>query len=464
MQEHKFSAIVLAAGQGKRMKSSLPKVLHPVAGQPMISRIVNCVKMAGATEVRVVVGVGESLVRQVVEPLGAICFKQNEQRGTADAVHAAQPGSLNETVLIINGDHPLIEVDDVRRALEDFFNSRGGITLGVAKLKRPGSLGRVIREGGEVRAIVEARDASAETLKIREVNTGIYVLEATLLNQMLPLIHGSTRAAENAQGEYYLTDLIMLAVENKIPISGVRLPAHVAMGVNSQSELAQASRRLFFRNAKRLMDEGAVFIDPRATYVEDNVRIGAASVIYPGAYIRGSTRIGSFCVVEPNAYLNAVEMEDSVHVLGGSYLENCVLRTKSVVGPYARVRPETEIGAGAHIGNFVELKKVKFGAGAKAGHLTYLGDAEVGENTNIGCGTITCNYAVDRKKYRTTIGRDVFVGSDTQFVAPVTVGDGAVVGSGSTITKDVPAKALAVARGKQVNIENYQTKKSQTSK
>ncbi len=462
MQEHKFSAIVLAAGQGKRMKSSLPKVLHPVAGQPMISRIVSAVKAAGADEVRVVVGVGESLVRQVVEPLGAICFKQAEQRGTADAVHSAQPTTLNGTILIINGDHPLIEVGDIHHALEDYFNSRGGITLGVAKLKRPGSLGRVVRDGGAVRAIVEARDASAETLKIREVNTGIYVLEAELLNQMLPLIRGpgaAPSAPDNAQGEFYLTDIITLAGENKIPVSGVRLPSHVAMGVNSQEELATASRRLFYRNAKKLMAEGVVFIDPRTTYIEDAVSIGSASVIYPGVYVRGKTRIGSFCVVEPNAYLNSVVLEDSVQVLVGSHLESCVLRSQSVVGPYARVRPETEIGTDARVGNFVELKKVKLGAGAKANHLTYLGDAEIGENTNIGCGTITCNYAVDRQKYKTTIGRDVFVGSDTQFVAPVTIGDGAIVGSGSTITKDVPAKALAVARSKQVNIENYSPKK-----
>ncbi len=436
------------------MKSNLPKVLHPVAGQPMISRIVNCAKAAGATEIRVVVGVGENLVRQVVEPLGAVCFKQAEQRGTADAVRAAQASSLTGTVLILNGDHPLITTEDIHRVLEDYFNSQGGITLATAKLKKPGALGRVVRDGGNVRAIVEAKDASSETLKIREVNTGIYALDAKLLNQVLPHI-GST----NAQNEFYLTDMVGLAIENKIPVSGLRLPARVAMGVNSQEELAFASRRIFYRNAKNLMAEGVVFIDPRATYVEDSVKIGAASVIYPGAYIRGATQMGSFCVIEPNCFLNSVTLEDSVHVLGGSYLENCVLRTKSVVGPYARIRPETEIGAGARVGNFVELKKVKFGAGAKASHLTYLGDAEIGENTNIGCGTITCNYAVDKKKYLTKIGKDVFVGSDSQFVAPVTVGDGAIIGSGSTITKDVPAKALAVARARQVNIENYKPKK-----
>jgi bifunctional UDP-N-acetylglucosamine pyrophosphorylase/glucosamine-1-phosphate N-acetyltransferase len=249
-----------------------------------------------------------------------------------------------------------------------------------------------------------------------------------------------------------------MAIESKIAVNGLVLPAHVAVGVNSQEELATASRRLFLRNAKRHMAEGVIFIDPRASYVEDDVKIGSASVIYPGAYLRGGTRVGAFCVIEPHTYLNGVTLEDSVQILVGSHLEDCTVRTQSSIGPYARLRPETEIGRDARVGNFVELKKVKFGSGAKANHLAYLGDAEIGENTNIGCGTITCNYAVDRKKYKTKIGRDVFVGSDTQFVAPVTVGDGAIIGSGSTITKDVPAKALAVARAKQVNIENYHPK------
>ncbi|MCB0350464.1 MAG: bifunctional UDP-N-acetylglucosamine diphosphorylase/glucosamine-1-phosphate N-acetyltransferase GlmU [Bdellovibrionales bacterium] len=450
MNKDSFSVIILAAGRGVRMKSSLPKVLHPVAGSPMILRISDQAKAAGASEVRVVVGYGENLVRAVVEPSGATCFKQLEQKGTADAVLAAQPGTLEGPVLILNGDHPLIEAADIKRVFEDFKNGQGGITLVTAELKHPGSYGRIVRSNGELKAIVEAKDASADTLKIREVNTGIYMLDAELLNKLLPQISNA-----NAQKEFYLTDIISLSIDNGIPVSTVTLKPHVAAGVNSQEELAMATKKLFRRKAKALMADGVLMLDPSTTYVEDRVQIGASSVLYPGVYIRGGTKLGSFCVVEPGSFLNNVICEDSVQIKAGCYLEDCVIKTKAVIGPYARLRPETEIGKEARVGNFVEMKKVKFGDGAKAGHLTYLGDAEIGDGTNIGCGTITCNYAADKKKYKTKIGKNVFVGSDTQFVAPISVGDDAVIGSGSTITKDVPAKALAVARGKQFVKENY---------
>ncbi len=441
------------------MKSSLPKVLHPVAGSPMISRVVNQARLAGAKEVRVVLGYGEALVRQVIEPLGAICFKQNEQRGTADAVRSARPENLEGPVLILNGDHPLVEVADIKRVCEDFFSAPKGISLVTATLKNPGSFGRIVRQDGDVKAIVEAKDASGDTLKIREINTGIYMLDAKLLNDFLPKISN-----ENAQGEFYLTDIIRLAIEHRIAISPVNLGKHVAVGVNSQIDLARASKKAYMIKAEKLMAEGVVMIDPSTNYIDEQVSIGASTVIYPGVFIRGATRIGSFCVIEPNVFINTAVIEDSVHVLLGSHLEGCAIRSKASVGPYARIRPDTDIGVDAKVGNFVELKKVKFGAGAKASHLTYLGDAEIGENTNIGCGTITCNYAIDHKKYKTKIGKNVFVGSDTQFVAPVEIGDGAIIGSGSTITKNVPANALAVARGRQIIKENFAAQKVPTKK
>lgn len=438
------------------MNSSLPKVLHPVAGNAMLLRIIDQARKAGAKEVRVVVGYGENLVRDLVEPTGAVCFRQHEQKGTADAVKSAQPSSLTGPVIILNGDHPLIEAADIKRVLEDFTNGAGGVTLVTAKVKKPGSYGRIVRQQGHLKAIVEAKDASAETLKINEINTGIYMLDAELLNKFLPRITNA-----NAQKEFYLTDIISLAIENDVPVSTLKLPAHVAVGVNSQEELANATRKVFLRKVKKLLAEGVMIVDPRATYIEDEVEIGASTVIYPNAYIKGKTKIGSFCVIEPGAFINRVQCEDSVQIKAGSYLEDCVIKKKAVIGPYARLRPETEIGEEARVGNFVEMKKVKFGKGAKAGHLTYLGDAEVGEETNIGCGTITCNYAADHKKYKTKIGKNVFVGSDTQFIAPIEIGDGAVIGSGSTITKDVPAQALAVARGKQIIKENYVPKSPQ---
>lgn len=453
MKNKAFSIIILAAGRGLRMKSSLPKVLHPVAGVPMILRIVEIGKAAGAKEIRVVVGFGENLVRQVVEPSGAVCFKQMEQKGTADAVKAAHPETLTGPILILNGDHPLIQVEDIKRILEDYENGSSEITLVTAKLKVPGHYGRIVRDKGSLRAIVEAKDASAETLSIKEVNTGIYLLSAELLNQLLPKITN-----RNSQQEFYLTDIISLAIESRIQIGTLSLKSHIAVGVNSQEELAAATRRIYARKAKKLMAEGVMLLDPRVTYIEDTVEIGSSSVVYPGSYIKGHSRIGSFCVIEPNSFLHNVVCEDSVQIKAGSYLENCVVRSKATVGPYARLRPETEIGQGAHVGNFVEMKNVKFGNGAKAAHLTYLGDADVGEGTNIGCGTITCNYAADKKKYKTKIGKNVFVGSDTQFIAPLEIGDNAVIGSGSTITKNVPQGALAVARGRQIVKENYSPK------
>jgi bifunctional UDP-N-acetylglucosamine pyrophosphorylase / glucosamine-1-phosphate N-acetyltransferase len=450
MSKRTFSVIILAAGKGVRMASALPKVLHPVAGSPMILRILEQAKAAGADDLRVVVGYGENLVRQVVEPSGANCFRQSEQKGTGDAVRAAQPESLEGPVLILNGDHPLIEANDIKRVVEDFRNNPKGITLVTANLKSPGNYGRIVRSGGELRAIVEAKDASADTLKVKEVNTGIYMLEAKLLNELLPQIQN-----KNAQGEYYLTDVIALALESGIKVSTISLGAHVAVGVNSQLELARATRKVFLRKANKLLEQGVILIDRKNIYIEDTVEVGASSVLYPGCYLKGNTKLGQFVVVEPHAFLKNAQIADSVQIRAGSYLEDCIIKTKAVIGPYARIRPDTVIGEEAHIGNFVELKKVKFGDRAKANHLTYLGDAEIGEDTNIGCGTITCNYAVDKKKYKTTIGKNVFVGSDTQFIAPITVGDNAVIGSGSTITKDVPADALAVARGKQFIKEGY---------
>lgn len=450
MAKTPFSAIILAAGKGTRMNSPLPKILHPVAGHPMIHRAVKAVKECGAGEVRVVVGYGENLVRQVVEPLGAVCFKQDEQKGTANAVHSANLSTMGGTVLILNGDHPLLTSKDVSGIIEDYHKSSCDIGVVTVELDEPGSYGRIVRSQGMVKAIVEAKDAGVEGLKIREVNTGIYVAKAEILQKYLPQVH-----SHNAQGEFYLTDIIALCVEDGGKVEGLKRNERVAFGVNKQEELAIATKKIFRRTAKQLMENGVVIIDPNRVYVEEDVEVGAGSVIYPGVYIKGPSRIGSFCVLEPNCFLNRVTIGDSVEIKAGSYLDTCSVKTKSVIGPYAHLRPGTEIGEDCKVGNFVEMKKVQFGDRSKASHLSYLGDASVGTDTNIGCGTITCNYAVDKKKYITKIGSDVFVGSDSQLIAPVEIGDGAVIGSGSTITKDVPARALAVNRRDVFVKENY---------
>ncbi|MFZ4403353.1 MAG: bifunctional UDP-N-acetylglucosamine diphosphorylase/glucosamine-1-phosphate N-acetyltransferase GlmU [Pseudobdellovibrionaceae bacterium] len=445
-----FSVIILAAGQGKRMKSPLPKVLHPVSGRPMIERIILAAKSAGAREVRLVVGHGQNLVRQVVLPLGVQCFVQESQQGTADAVRSAQVDSLEGDVVIMNGDHPLIDAQDIRNFVQIFREEKADLALVTAKVKNPKEMGRIVRRNGDLMAVVEAKDASAETLKINEINTGIYVVKAAVLQKILPLIKNF-----NAQKEFYLTDLISLSLEKKQRLIGINSSAKVAVGVNSQAELAKANTYFFRKKATALMEAGVLMLDPKAVYIEDSVEVGPGSVIYPNVFLRGKTKVGSFCVIESNSFISESQIADSVQIRAGCYLEQVEVHSKATLGPYARLRPQTVIGEEAHVGNFVEMKKVNFGKKSKAGHLTYLGDAEIGERVNIGCGTITCNYAVDHKKYKTVIGDDVFVGSDTQFVAPVNVGDSAVIGSGSTITKDVPSRALAVARSRQNNIENY---------
>jgi bifunctional UDP-N-acetylglucosamine pyrophosphorylase/glucosamine-1-phosphate N-acetyltransferase len=453
-----FSVIILAAGRGTRMKTALPKVLHPVAGWPMIYRAVRAAKDAGANEVRVVVGYGESLVRNVVEPLGATCFKQHDQLGTADAVRSAQIENLDGWVVIMNGDHPLITSADLESLLQKVKATNHQLVVVSSIIKDPKDFGRIVRHKGQLRAIVEAKDASADTLKINEINAGLYIVHSSVLKTYLPKIKN-----HNAKGEFYLTDLIELSIQGGESVDALVAPKHVAFGVNSQAELARATRLLFRQKARELMDEGVVILDPATTYIESSVRVGPGTVLYPGVFLKGSTQIGPFCVLEPNVFINNSVVGESVQIRAGSYLEQAKVQNRCAVGPYARLRPDAELGEEVQIGNFVEIKKAKLGKGTKAAHLTYLGDAEIGENTNIGCGTITCNYAADRKKYKTTIGSNVFVGSDTQFIAPVTIGDNAVIGSGSTITKDVPAKALAVARGRQVVKENYVTDKNDTA-
>ncbi len=454
MKDIEFSVIILAAGKGTRMKSPLPKVLHPVAGMPMIFRAIETVKEAGAVEVRVIVGFKEQLVRQVVEPTGAICFKQEVQNGTAKAVQSANPDSMKGTVLILNGDHPLLTADDVKGLIQKHVQASNDLSVVSCELDDGKSFGRIVRHHGQLRAIVEAKDASKETLKINEVNTGVYITDAELLSEYLPLI-----SCHNVQGEYYFTDIVSLCQEKGQKVDALIGSSRVAFGVNDQKELAMATKEIFKKKANELLESGVIVIDPDNTYVEDDVEVGEGSILYPGVYLKEKTKIGKFCIIEPNAFIQSSEVDDGVEIKAGTYLTKCKIGKKSVVGPYAHVRPDTVIGEETKIGNFVELKKVKFGDRSKAGHLTYLGDAIIGEDTNIGCGTITCNYAADRKKYVTKIGNNVFVGSDTQFVAPIEVGDNAIIGSGSTITKDVPEKALAVARGKQFIKENYNPKK-----
>ncbi len=454
MSKNRITAIVLAAGKGTRMRTTLPKVLHPVAGLPLILRPLQACIDAGIDELRVVVGHGKELVTRVIELVGARAYLQETQNGTAHAVKCAQIDSIQGDVVILNGDHPLITAEDIKYFIRSFRDANASLAVVTCELEDPGSYGRVVRHLGGVRAIVEAKDASVDTLAIKEINTGLYVVKADILQEYLNKIQ-----SYNKQNEFYLTDLVSICQENGETVIGIKGGVHVASGVNSQIELSQASKNIFKKKITKLMENGVIVIDPDNTYVEESVEVGQASVLYPGVYLKGKTQLGAFCVIEPHSMIIDSILADSVEVKASCYIEGAKIGTRSTIGPFARLRPETELAEDVKIGNFVETKKAKLAKGVKASHLSYLGDTEIGENTNIGCGTITCNYAADKKKYKTIIGKDVFVGSDSQFVAPITIGDGAVIGSGSTITKNVPERALAVARGRQFVKENYSPKK-----
>lgn len=452
-KETPFTAIILAAGKGTRMNSALPKVLHPVAGKPMISRVIDSCKKAGVNDIRVVVGHGATLVKSVLEAEGVTFFEQRNQLGTADAVKSAQPETIEGNIIILNGDHPLIEPENIISFIREFKEQKLDIGLVTTVLKEPGDFGRIVRNGGELYAIVESKDASADALKIKEVNTGIYLTRGAILNLLLPDIKN-----ENLKKEYYLTDIISLGIEERKKVKTISGSRNVSLGVNNQIELAKATKWVFKLHLKKLMENGVLIIDPRNTYIEETVEIGPGTVVYPGSYIKGKTKIGKFCMIETNTFIVDATIEDSVQIKSGSYIEFSHIHSKCNIGPYARIRPDTELLDEVHIGNFVEVKKSRIGKKSKAAHLAYIGDADIGEETNIGCGTIFVNYMPNKEKHRTKVGDNCFIGSDVQLIAPLEIGSGAVLGAGSVITKNVPANALAVTRATQMIKENYKPK------
>jgi bifunctional UDP-N-acetylglucosamine pyrophosphorylase/glucosamine-1-phosphate N-acetyltransferase len=449
-----ITAIVLAAGQGTRMNSTLPKVLHAAAGRSLIKHVLNGLNGAGISKVRLVVGFGEEEVRKHLGKSPDIqFFRQEKQLGTADAVKSSQLESIsdNSDVLICNGDHPLITAEDYAAALNTFNKTGCDILVVSCEVRNPTGFGRIVRsQKGKITSIVEEKDASLEEKRIAEINSGLYIAKSNVLKKLIPLIKN-----DNAKSEYYITDLIRLALDENLQVEVSPQAPRVVRGVNNQRELALAAKALYRRQAREFSGRGVTLVDGDFTYIEAEVIIGEGTTIQPGVMISGATEIGKNCLIEAHCQIKDSKIANNVEIRWGSLIEKSQVADQAIIGPYARLRPETLVGEGAHVGNFVELKKTTLGARAKANHLTYLGDAEIGEDTNIGCGTITCNYATDKKKYKTKIGKRVFVGSDSQFVAPVTIGDDAVIGSGSTITKDVPEKALAVARGKQYIKTNY---------
>ena len=447
-----LAVVVLAAGLGTRMKSDLPKVLHPICGRPLLAYVLDAAASLRPARLVVVTGPEEGAALDAVLPPGAERAVQHDRLGSGDALRVGMTSldDFDGDVMVLNGDVPLATGELLKGLRKHYVEQTGRATITTVVLADAVHYGRVLRDGnGDVRAIVEARDASPEELAGREINVGFYVFDAAELRRFLP-----TLTADNVQGEYYITDLVHRFLEAGDRV-GAFLTADVeaSLGVNSRRELADVTAIVRARILDALMLDGVTIEDPSATYVDWGVSVGRDSLLRPQTMLTGATTIGERCVVGPGCFLQHAVVDDGASVVS-SHLVECHIGPGCTVGPFAFVRPGTELAEGAKAGSFVEIKASRVGKGSKVPHLSYIGDAAIGEGTNIGAGTITANYDGERK-HPTTIGDGVKVGSDTVFVAPVSVGDGAYTGAGSTITRDIPSDALGVARGKQENIERY---------
>ena len=449
--------VILAAGQGTRMQSAVPKVLHRVAGLPMIDYVLRAVESLHAASSTLVVGYGADRVRSAAAWMPDARFvTQEPQLGTGHAllqVESALAGARG-TLLLLAGDVPRLSPATLRRLLGVHQAADAAATVLTAVLPRPFGYGRVVRTRGRIARIVEERDATAEQRAIQEINSGIYAFALEPLFDSLRQI-----AAENAQGEYYLPDLVSIYRRRRFKVETVPVErAEEIRGINSRTELAEVGAIVRQGKNEELMAAGVTIENPATTYVDRDVTIGADTVLHPGVALEGRTRVGAACEIHSGSRIVDSTLEDGVTINNHCVITNARVATGARVGPFAHLRPDADIGREARIGNFVEIKKATIGAGSKANHLAYLGDATVGKGVNVGAGTIVCNYD-GVAKHRTVIEDDAFIGSDTQLIAPVTVGRGAYVASGSSITDNVPPGALAVARGRQVNKEGWATKR-----
>ncbi|MDD5434684.1 MAG: bifunctional UDP-N-acetylglucosamine diphosphorylase/glucosamine-1-phosphate N-acetyltransferase GlmU [Nitrospira sp.] len=449
--------IILGAGLGKRMKSRIAKVLHPVAGLPMILYPVNVAGELSSLKTIVVVGHQADRVKDVLSEKDVGIVHQAEQKGTADAVRLAMESVRDFTglIVVLCGDVPLITSETIAGLIEAHKKAWASITVLTTEVNDPSGYGRIFRGAdGSILKIVEDRDADEHIKGIREINTGIYVFNGGFLSKIISNINSA-----NAQKEFYLTDSVEIGIRK-----GLKVVAHKTvnredvMGINTRVELAIAERIMSSRINKRHMLNGVTFVNPETVYIEDKVVIGRDVTIYPGTVIQGNTVIGEGSIIYSNSRIKNSRIGCGVTIKDACVIDESKIGDNAQIGPFAHLRPGNVLEKNVRIGNYVELKKAVMGEGSKANHLTYLGDAEIGSGVNIGAGTITCNYD-GYKKYKTTIGNDVFVGSDVQFIAPVNIGDSALIAAGSTVTKDVPPGALAISRVEQENREGYAEKR-----
>lgn len=444
-------AVILAAGQGTRMKSKLYKVLHPVCGKPMVQHVVNQITELNIQEMVTIIGHGAEKVK---EQLGeqSLFALQEQQLGTAHAVMQAQDilGEKEGVTIVICGDTPLIRAETMEALFKHHEELSAKATILTARIADPTGYGRIVRNSsGLVERIVEHKDATEAEREIGEINTGTYCFDNFALFKALKSVSN-----DNTQGEYYLTDVIEILKRQGERVTAFQTDQfEETLGVNDRVALAKAERIMRTRTNESHMRNGVTLIDPANTYIESDVKIGQDTIIYPGTMLKGKTIIGENCQIGPNSEINKSEIGDET-VVRQSVVHNSSVGAHVNIGPFAHIRPASKIADDVKIGNFVEIKKAVFGKGSKASHLSYIGDAEVGEKVNIGCGSITVNYD-GKNKYLTKIEDGVFVGCNSNLVAPVTVGKGAYVAAGSTITKDVPGNALAIARAQQMNKEDY---------
>ena len=451
------AVIIMAAGNGKRMKSNLSKVLHNLAGKPILNYVSDTVSQLEAKRKILVVGYKSDKIRELIGD--KIEFvEQKEQLGTAHAVLQTKKllSGFKGDVLILSGDVPFLTVKTLKKLLKYHQNNNFCCTLLSTILKNPKGYGRIIRDKkGELKGIIEEVDLSLEKKKITEINSGIYCFNKEKLFQALEKV-----TKDNKQGEYYLTDTVKVLLEEGLTVGNIIVKDYSEiLGINNRLDLADASQKVYQKTLQGLMLQGVTIVDPNSTFIEQGVKIGQDSIIYPFTIIEKDTRIGSNCFIGPYSHLIDADIGEGVRVWA-SIIESSIVKDGANIGPYAHLRPENVVEKGAKIGNFVELKNTIIGEGSKASHLTYLGDATIGKKVNIGAGTITCNYDGE-KKNKTIIEDGVFIGSNNSLVAPVKLGKDSYTGAGSTITEDVPAENLAIARSRQKNILGWQKKKKE---
>ena len=452
--------VVLAAGKGTRMKSQLPKVLHKIGGLTLVERVLRTASGLFPASITMVVGHGADEVKQALGKRTALQFvTQEQQLGTGHALLQTRPllEGKTGTVVLLSGDVPLLSTNSLKALLETHIESNAAATVITANFPRPFGYGRIVRTNGNITKIVEERDTSPTQKKITEINSGIYAFDLAPLFAALDSI-----GTANKQNEYYLPDLVAIYRKQKRAVATWTVQrGDEIRGINSRTELAEVSSMVRQQKNEELMAAGVTLIDPATTYVDADVVVGADTVIYPCVFLEGSTKIGAACEIQSGARIVNSTIGDRVCIRNHTVVTDSTIESGSFVGPFAHIRPGSQVGEDAHVGNFVELKKTTMGKGAKANHLAYLGDATIGDKSNVGAGTITCNYDGE-KKHQTVIGNGVFVGSNSTLVAPVTLADGSYIAAGSAVTADVPAGALAIGRARQENKDGWVAKKKAT--